>query len=687
MEVLFVQPCGSPAPNVVSVGALGCMNAVTRGKLGLYQHEATDDVIARARVVVAPLHWYFPLAAVVGWATHVRRVNPTARIVLGGLTAALFARQLLARGAADFVLTGDSEQPLRLLIDAVLSGESYETLASVPNVWSTLGPPRARVQHDAQSFGALDHLTHDWFPSFSRFNRLVHDEFARERFEFDGFYPFVPLVRGCRHACEFCFGGHQAYVYDRAPLQRPATDVVRDVERLCAGGFRFVNFLNGIEHASDVLDGLPSRVPMAASAYFCDVPSPEVLDGLVGRFEQCLFFCTDPDDDTPFNRTQDARGNRAEALHAALARVADRNVRVVVSRIDRGVAGERRLARLLAERPLPHVEMRDNYEYMLPVPRGPSRRAAPSDEEFERFHSWSAELQAYFAAASLTHEHATLWSHWAPFRPFAAPPLALAPPLASMQEALRARYAERYVPGLPEVALACRAVPRPSSVRPGLHRMTAPTAAAEAIARCPLRLDGRHPFFELAPPPDGCDLSVSVDLGTLDPLGAVATSTLRVALPAEGGWTKLRLELAPNELLASATSGLRSWTTSAPLGADPGIDAIPMDAGARLLALYDGLAARLASEPALRGFRASYRPRCVRVAPLGSCGGPVLEVAPDTGARCFARTARFAVSYRAGRGGSAHGAEAGGGVPTAVDVALAALVRLVTELEAAGERD
>ena len=88
-------------------------------------------------------------------------------------------------------------------------------------MWSRSGPPRERWAIDQETFDGLDFLTHDWFPGYAAFTSLVHQTaLSLQSQDFDNFYPFIPLMRGCRLQCGFCYGNHQRYVYQRPPVHR-----------------------------------------------------------------------------------------------------------------------------------------------------------------------------------------------------------------------------------------------------------------------------------------------------------------------------------------------------------------------------------------------------------------------------------------------------------------------------------
>lgn len=85
-----------------------------------------------ARMVGIDLHWAAHTDGMLELARMVKKIHPDTRIVVGGLTASQFWRELLEYPQVDFVLRGDStEYPILCLMDALRDGAN---LAEVPNL-------------------------------------------------------------------------------------------------------------------------------------------------------------------------------------------------------------------------------------------------------------------------------------------------------------------------------------------------------------------------------------------------------------------------------------------------------------------------------------------------------------------------------------------------------------------------
>ena len=91
----------------------------------------------QARVVLIDLHWYEHSYGALSAAEVCKEVLPEAWVVLGGLTASGFAREILEGfPVVDFVIRGDAEVPLVQLVARCLEAEPGQLpeVADVPNL-------------------------------------------------------------------------------------------------------------------------------------------------------------------------------------------------------------------------------------------------------------------------------------------------------------------------------------------------------------------------------------------------------------------------------------------------------------------------------------------------------------------------------------------------------------------------
>jgi B12-binding domain/radical SAM domain protein len=86
----------------------------------------------RPKLIGIDLHWMPHAHGALEVAKICKEVHPEVPVVLGGLSASYFQRELIERPEVDFVLRGDStEEPLRMLVEVLTEGGE---LADIPNL-------------------------------------------------------------------------------------------------------------------------------------------------------------------------------------------------------------------------------------------------------------------------------------------------------------------------------------------------------------------------------------------------------------------------------------------------------------------------------------------------------------------------------------------------------------------------
>ena len=211
-EVLYIHPAGLLNDLVVPAGALSCMNAVSASKRGRYAFEVEDTEIRAARVVATDLHWAVGLPGFARLVRHVRQVNPDAVLIVGGITAGHYARELLEQHPVDFVVQGDSEVAFAALVNTVLTGRGDPS--RIPNVHVRGAPSPALRRMTNEEFDRTDCLTCDWFPTFARVTDWDAVAFGPGR--------TVPVSRGCPSRCVACYGSYASTFGKGVRVRSPA---------------------------------------------------------------------------------------------------------------------------------------------------------------------------------------------------------------------------------------------------------------------------------------------------------------------------------------------------------------------------------------------------------------------------------------------------------------------------------
>jgi len=191
------------------------------------------------------LHWHHQLASTLAEIEAFHAAYPEVPIVVGGLTASIFAAELLERApGVTWVIRGEGEQPLVALVEALESGRGLE---AVPNLSRRVD---GRVVHAPASFHAtpaswakVAYGRPELLPGAPGFSpRYSFD--ARAQASADYANPrrlfYLETGRGCTRSCAFCGGGAAAYrqFFGRPrPGFRAWDDVLADLVRLQQAGY------------------------------------------------------------------------------------------------------------------------------------------------------------------------------------------------------------------------------------------------------------------------------------------------------------------------------------------------------------------------------------------------------------------------------------------------------------------
>lgn len=237
--------------------------------LGVEQHvEGTID-LERLLADHAPsmlgfdLHWHFQAFDVIETARQAKRLRPDLPIVLGGIMASLFAREILERyDWVDFVVRGDAEVPLLELLQQHRGARRH---IGIPNLAFRHG---RRIVINPERYAAdgatLDSICFTDFTlmkdyaafvrTFSRYKHMpdLSDHTQRLLFGSERTYQ-VCVGRGCRHACSCCGGGRQA----QATISGRQDVAIRSVESIVSSLTDLHRF--GFTSAGFAFDCLPTE--------------------------------------------------------------------------------------------------------------------------------------------------------------------------------------------------------------------------------------------------------------------------------------------------------------------------------------------------------------------------------------------------------------------------------------------
>jgi B12-binding domain/radical SAM domain protein len=189
----------------------------------------------RSPVFGIDLHWLVHAHGSVEVARLVKKYHPEAKVVMGGLSASYFYRELLNYPEVDYVIRGDStEEPFRQLMDSI---KNHRPPEAVPNlVWRD---DRGNMRENPFSH-IPDDLSQVMVNHYHGIIRSVirHLDFASITPTRDWIkYPITATLtcRGCTQNCVICGGSNATYrnFFNRQEtVFRSPKDVVRDVRNI-----------------------------------------------------------------------------------------------------------------------------------------------------------------------------------------------------------------------------------------------------------------------------------------------------------------------------------------------------------------------------------------------------------------------------------------------------------------------
>ena len=205
----------------------------------------------QARVILIDLHWYEHSYGAISVANVCKEVLPDAPVVLGGLTASGFAREIMERfPSVNFVIRGDAEQPLLALVQQCLGGTTAASpeFSHIPNL--TYRRDGEVVENiigycaGTEDLNRLDYVDLSFLDHYAEY--FVHEYLvtdlpkARAALKTDPFLGrWVATARGCKFECSYCGGcksAHKTLATRDGIVPRSPEVVVDELERLVAIG-------------------------------------------------------------------------------------------------------------------------------------------------------------------------------------------------------------------------------------------------------------------------------------------------------------------------------------------------------------------------------------------------------------------------------------------------------------------
>jgi B12-binding domain/radical SAM domain protein len=268
------------------------------------------------------LHWLPHAHGAIEVARLVKKHHPTSALVMGGLSASYYSRELFQYPEIDYVLRGDStEEPLRQLMDCLSNGGD---LSAVPNL--TWRDAKGKIHENALSYvpDNLDDVMVNYYNHTLR--SVVRHRDLANYIPFKRWlrYPIMGILtcRGCTRNCAFCGGSAFAFRRvcnrDKTVFRSPEA-VARDVQqiqRISRGPIFILGDIRqpGEDYADRLLELL--RRQKVKNRVMVEIFGPASEDFLRQMGEVCPGFCIEisPDSHDPEVRKAMGKNYSNEAV-------------------------------------------------------------------------------------------------------------------------------------------------------------------------------------------------------------------------------------------------------------------------------------------------------------------------------------------------------------------------------------
>ncbi|MFQ6050108.1 MAG: radical SAM protein [Candidatus Hydrothermarchaeota archaeon] len=190
-----------------------------------------DEFIKRtkANIYAIDLHWCVHSHGAIEIARICKKIRPSSSLVLGGLTATCFHREIVQKFKfIDFIVRGEAEIPFLMLTERL---ERQKNVENVPNLTYINKNGRISINPTMKPVDTLDNY------DFTRLDLVEPKKLLLERIT-DGSvlrWWCIPIARGCIYDCVCCGASSYAYrkMFNRdAPALRSPQKIIEDINRL-----------------------------------------------------------------------------------------------------------------------------------------------------------------------------------------------------------------------------------------------------------------------------------------------------------------------------------------------------------------------------------------------------------------------------------------------------------------------
>ena len=269
------------------------INGLSETVKGRFHDEWTKEEVKAANIIIMDIHWYMSMRSAIKLSFQLKIINPEVTLIAGGISASVFWKYLLRDSALDYIIRGDGEVPLKMLVDTLKNGKD---VSNVPNVCAKDFVSKKIYTLTSDDMNRLNYRNISFFPSLKRKISYFHNGSNEMIYDI---YPFLMVYRGCSYDCEQCCGSPeiQQSIFFRSRVIRSSEKVKEDLVAWSQDpDIRFVNIHHDLvslpfEYVKNVLT---QKYDLYVLWDMVRIPSEQSLSLMLNSFKGGeLSFCLD----------------------------------------------------------------------------------------------------------------------------------------------------------------------------------------------------------------------------------------------------------------------------------------------------------------------------------------------------------------------------------------------------------
>ncbi len=194
---------------------------------GVFGFELDETLVKSNDFFIIELNWFVELYEFCLIVEYIKQHNPQARILFGGLFAALKYRDVFEHCRVDYFIQGNNELPLRMILD----GTAFE---EIPNMVGREFANPISYQFGSVEFKAMK-FNLDWFPSYYRELEMVPAGHQMLLYHLPTVFNTKAGCMAVHKGCDHCMGSHHEAlreIYGARPIVMDNDSLISILQQL-----------------------------------------------------------------------------------------------------------------------------------------------------------------------------------------------------------------------------------------------------------------------------------------------------------------------------------------------------------------------------------------------------------------------------------------------------------------------